>query len=119
MKTFATFALLIGVSIAHARSASADIISNVQCNASVQSERFYAVPRSCPTGGEYDAGDADIYRVCSYDVTDSNNQTHSSVCTATWTESYFHVLVNEPDQTCGDGGLLQQIDSNISSDCPF
>jgi hypothetical protein len=119
MKTLATVALLVGVSILHARSASADIISNVQCNTEIQFENFYDVPRSCPTGGSYDAGNVSLYRRCSYDATDSNNQTQTLSCSASWTESYFHALVNEPDQSCGDGGFVEQIDSNITSNCPF
>lgn len=112
MKTFVTFALLIGVSILHISTASADI-TDIQCDTQPTSVVNHVIPSSCSVGDIYDIGDVTIDRTCSY-VTDGNTQ-FPDHCVTSWIESYFHVAASG----CTDGGFVEQADVIIRNNCPF
>ena len=117
MKTIAIFASLIGFSVLHASSASADV-TNVQCTDSVVFQEFNNPPAACIFGSSYDAGDVGIFRICSF-----LNSGAQSFCTESFTESFFHsaqpVFDSTGHETCTDGGFIQQVNTNVQSTCPF
>jgi hypothetical protein len=103
MKTIATVALLLGVSILQPTSASAD---RTECGES-WTTLDHEIPPWCPIGDQYDAADVYVTRRCF----DPNNPSDS--CTDTWIESYMHIVGAD----CGDGGFFQQLDIITSNGC--
>src|SRR3954467_3357079 len=130
MKTIVFLASLIGLSAVHTSTVDAeptgtdattdvkgvitpDAITNIQCNDSIVFQEFNNPPATCTFGSTYDAGDVGIFRTCSY--LDSGTQ---FICSETFTESFFHRAVPSGG-TCIDGGFVDQVNSNVQSNCPF
>jgi hypothetical protein len=105
MKIFAPIALFATVMVLHTSAASADDITNLQCNTSVEDQIFNGRPTPCSS--TYNAGDVSISRVCTY--TDGSGQSQS--CTTKWIESYLY--------SCADDSFLTQIDTLYYDTCPF
>jgi hypothetical protein len=114
MKTFATFGLLIGVSALLASSAYASP-TNISCQPDAVDSQMTRPPPSspCAVGDEYDAGDANIKRDCTYDDPDKNLT--NAPCEVLWSESYLHRI----GPGCTDGGFVEQVDGIFYNTCPF
>lgn len=136
MKSIVFLASLIGFSALHAAPVGAEVtgnadatadaentanpdaitssdITNIQCNDTVVFQEFNNPPATCTFGSTYDAGDVGIFRTCSY-----LNSGTLFICSESFTESFFHSAVPSVG-TCVDGGFVQQVNTNIQSNCPF
>jgi hypothetical protein len=88
-------------------------ITNINCNDSVVFQEFNNPPATCTFGSTYDAGDVGIFRTCTY-----LNSGTLFICSESFTESFFHSAVPTANG-CVDGGFVQQVNSNVQSNCPF
>jgi hypothetical protein len=113
MKTLATFGLLIGVSALLLSRAHATPTNIVCYPDTVVSQTYHDIPPWCPVGDEYDAGDVNIKRDCTFDDPDKN--LHQAPCEVLWSESYLHRV----GPGCTDGGFVQQVDGIFYNTCPF
>ncbi len=137
MKTIAILASFIGFSALHASTVDAEVtsnaevtsaaegtsspdaihpdaITNIQCTDTVVFQEFNNPPATCTFGSTYDAGDVGIFRSCSYQSSGT-----LFLCSESFTESFFHRAVPNGSSPCTDGGFVQQVNTNVQSNCPF